>query len=114
MALLIPFVSSKTGKHVDRLAVEHITPEIVRNFLGRLEQARRCCISTRNQRLAAIHALARLMQWPDGVLAGPNKRAFWDTRLDAYGQRILLFCTLSPVMLPVTGGSITNRANRRL
>lgn len=61
MVLLIAFVSGKIGKPVDRLAVEHITPEIVRNFLGHLEQARGCCISTRNQRLAAIHALARFI-----------------------------------------------------
>jgi integrase/recombinase XerD len=61
LALLVPFVTSKIGKPVDRLAIEHITPEVVRTFLAHLEQARGCGISTRNQRLAAIHALARFI-----------------------------------------------------
>jgi len=61
LALLIPFVASKIGKPVDRLAIEHITPDVARAFLGHLEQARGCSIATRNQRLAAIHALAHFI-----------------------------------------------------
>jgi integrase/recombinase XerD len=61
LALLIPFVAGKIGKPVDRLAIEHVTPDVVRAFLRHLEQTRACCVATRNQRLAAIHALARFI-----------------------------------------------------
>jgi site-specific recombinase XerD len=61
LALLVPFATSNIGKPVDRLTIENITPEIVRAFLAYLEETRGCGISTRNQRLAAIHALARFI-----------------------------------------------------
>src|SRR3989338_8520045 len=61
LALLLPFVAVRAHKPVDRLAVEHIAPEMVRAFLLYLEQDRKCSVATRNQRLAAIHALARFI-----------------------------------------------------
>ncbi|MFQ5853249.1 MAG: tyrosine-type recombinase/integrase [Candidatus Binatia bacterium] len=61
LVLLIPFVASKLGKQVDRLSVLDMTAEIVRLFLRELEENRGCGITTRNQRLAAIHALARFV-----------------------------------------------------
>lgn len=61
LALLLPFVAVKAGRPVDRLAVENISPEVVRSFLLHLEQDRKCSIATRNQRLAAIHAVARFI-----------------------------------------------------
>ena len=58
---LIPFVSARLGKTVDRLLVADISSQIVREFLTEVETARHCCVATRNQRLAAIHALARFV-----------------------------------------------------
>jgi site-specific recombinase XerD len=82
LSLLIPFATSKIGKPVDRLTIEHITPEIVRAFLAHLEEVRGCGISTRNQRLAAIHALARFIAmhspehvaWHTSIRTVPFKR----------------------------------------
>jgi integrase/recombinase XerD len=61
LTLLIPFVAGKLKQSVDRLAVVDVSPDLVRLFLADLEQARECGINTRNQRLAAIHALARFV-----------------------------------------------------
>jgi integrase/recombinase XerD len=61
LVLLMPFVASLLGKPVDRLAVEDISADVVCLFLLDLEESRRCSIATRNQRLAAIHALARFV-----------------------------------------------------
>jgi len=58
LALLIPFVADKLHRKVDRLAVVDVSADLVRLFLADLEQSRRCAITTRNQRLAAVHALA--------------------------------------------------------
>jgi len=60
LVLLLPFVANKTAKSLDRLTIEDIRADIVRQFLLELEQKRGCSISTRNQRLAAIHALSRV------------------------------------------------------
>jgi integrase/recombinase XerD len=61
LALPIPFVAQKLGKVVDRLAVTDLSADLVRLFLADLEASRQCAIATRNQRLAAIHALARFV-----------------------------------------------------
>lgn len=61
MCQLLPFVSARLRKAVDRLAVVDVSSKLVREFLGDVETARGCGIATRNQRLAAIHALARFI-----------------------------------------------------
>ena len=58
---LIPFVSQQLHKAVDRLEVVDVSTQIVREFLAQVENGRGCSIATRNQRLAAIHALARFV-----------------------------------------------------
>jgi integrase/recombinase XerD len=58
LTLLVPFVGNKRHKPIDRLSVTDFGAEHVRLFLAHLEESRRCGITTRNQRLAAIHALA--------------------------------------------------------
>ncbi len=55
---LIPFVAKQSKKSVDRLHVVDISADRVRLFLTDLEVSRHCAIATRNQRLAAIRALA--------------------------------------------------------
>lgn len=46
---------------LDRLTIEQVSPDLVRRFLQDLETTRHCSIATRNQRLAAVHALARFI-----------------------------------------------------
>jgi len=61
MCLLIPFVSGRLHKPVDRLTVIDVSAQLVRDFLGDIETSRHCSIATRNQRLAAVHAFARFV-----------------------------------------------------
>ena len=61
LALLLPFTAQKVRQPVDHLDIEDISADVVRSFLSHIEQKRGCSISTRNQRLAAIHALARFI-----------------------------------------------------
>lgn len=61
LSLLIPFIAQKSGKQVERLTVVDVSAEFVRLFLMDLEKTRGCSVATRNQRLAAIHALARFI-----------------------------------------------------
>jgi integrase/recombinase XerD len=57
--LMLPFMAKKARKAMDKLLVEDISSDRVKAFLSELETNRNCSLSTRNQRLAAIHALAR-------------------------------------------------------
>jgi integrase/recombinase XerD len=61
LTLLLPFASTRGGRPIDRMTVEDLTPAIVREFLDHLERDRHCSGATRNQRLSAIHSLARFV-----------------------------------------------------
>jgi integrase/recombinase XerD len=81
--LLLPLAAKKNKKAIDKLLVEEINPAIVKGFLSDLETKRDCSISTRNQRLSAIHAFAKFVgmnspehvEWCRQVQMIPFKRA---------------------------------------
>ena len=83
LRLLLPFVAEHARKPVDQLLVLDVSADRVRRFLQELEETRNCGIATRNQRLAAIHALARFVglqspehvHWCGQLRAIPSKRA---------------------------------------
>jgi integrase/recombinase XerD len=58
LSLLIPFAAKERKKPVDRLAILDLSADLVRRFLLHLETSRHCGTATRNQRLAAVRALA--------------------------------------------------------
>jgi integrase/recombinase XerD len=61
LQLLLPAIARRARKPIDRLAVTDVSADRVQQFLNELEEMRGCAIATRNQRLAAIHALARFI-----------------------------------------------------
>ena len=61
LTMLLPFVAERAETPLDRLQVIDVSANRVRAFLTHLEQSRKVSISTRNQRLAAIHALGRFI-----------------------------------------------------
>lgn len=63
--LLLPFVSGKVRRPVDRLTVEDLAAKRIRQFLSDLEDNRGCSVQTRNQRLSAIRAFARFVATRD-------------------------------------------------
>ncbi|MGA0534088.1 tyrosine-type recombinase/integrase [Hansschlegelia sp. KR7-227] len=94
-SLLLPFVSRKLRKPVDRLAVSDLSSAYVLQFLAHLETDRGCSARTRNQRLAAIRAFARFVgsrdpahvEWCGHIRAIASKRSMplpvgWLTRAE--------------------------------
>ena len=83
LALLLPFISRKAGAAVDRLMVDDVSADRVREFLDHVERDRGCAVLTRNHRLAAIHSLARFIgarspehvSWCSQVRSVPFKKA---------------------------------------
>jgi integrase/recombinase XerD len=61
LVLLIPYAATQQKTPVDRLDVFGISSHVLRGFLDHLEQVRKSSIRTRNQRRAAVHALARFI-----------------------------------------------------
>ena len=54
-------MAKKTKKAIDKLLVDDIGAGAIKAFLTGLETNRDCSLSTRNQRLAAIHAFAKFI-----------------------------------------------------
>ncbi|MEP9390003.1 tyrosine-type recombinase/integrase [Mesorhizobium sp. KR9-304] len=94
-SLLLPFVSRKLRKPVDRLAVRDLTSRLVLQFLAHLEEDRGCSARTRNQRLSAIRAFARFIgsrdpahvEWCGHIRAIESKKSMpppvgWLTRAE--------------------------------
>ncbi len=61
LRLLQPRLAAQTHTPVDALAIEELSADAVRSFLAAIEQEHGCTVTTRNQRLSAIHALARFV-----------------------------------------------------
>jgi integrase/recombinase XerD len=82
LVLLLPFASVQKRKAIEFIAVSDLSADLLKRFLDHLETARSCSIRTRNQRLAAVHALARFIaerspehiEWCGQVRVVPFKR----------------------------------------
>jgi site-specific recombinase XerD len=82
LALLLPFTSAKKRKAIELLAVGDLSADLLKRFLDHLETERSCSIRTRNQRLAALHAMARFIaerspehiEWSGQIRGVPFKR----------------------------------------
>ncbi|PYV76382.1 MAG: integrase [Acidobacteria bacterium] len=58
LRLLVIFASTALRKKPDELLVEDLSADLVRRFMRHIEEKRKCSVSTRNQRLAAVRTLA--------------------------------------------------------
>ena len=82
LALLISFLCRSLRKTADQLTIPDLTREKISAFLLYLEESRHSEIRTRNQRLAAIHSLARFIAmhspehivWSGQIRTIPMKR----------------------------------------
>ncbi len=80
--LLLQFLSADLKKPAGCITVTDVSVERVQGFLGHLERQRDCAIRTRNQRLSAIHSLARFIEchspehvfWAAQIRAIPVKK----------------------------------------
>jgi len=81
--LLIRYCREKEGIPAERIIMDILSSRLITGFLGWLENERGCGISSRNQRLAAIHSFFRYVQSeePSGmfhfqkIIAVPIKKA---------------------------------------
>ena len=83
LVVFLPFVSTALTTPIDRVSIDQISPAVVRQFLEHVENDRQCRVATRNQRLGALHALARFigmqspahLAWCSEIRAIPFKKA---------------------------------------
>jgi site-specific recombinase XerD len=105
----LPFIARSARRGIERLRVEDASAARTRAFLRDLEQTRGCGTATRNQRLAALHSLARFiglhspehLHWCGQIQAIASKKVArepvkylekneWDALLRAPDRRTVL------------------------
>ncbi len=60
--LLLRFCSEEKAMAIEKTTLKFLTRNLINEFLDWLEAQRGCAVSTRNQRLAAIHSFFRYLQ----------------------------------------------------
>ena len=65
--LFLKYCKAHEGIQAENVTLNLFTKELVSAFLYWIEEKRHCGISTRNQRLAAIHSFCRFMQTEDVI-----------------------------------------------
>lgn len=81
--LLLKYCHEREHLSPERITMSTLTVDVIKDFLSWLETERKCSISTRNQRLAAIHSFFRYVQTEDPaglyhfqkIIAIPVKKA---------------------------------------
>jgi site-specific recombinase XerD len=63
----LDFMEEVKRVRAENLSIEYLTRDNILSFLQWLQEARQCSISTRNQRLAAIHAFCKYLQYEDVI-----------------------------------------------
>jgi site-specific recombinase XerD len=82
-SILIKYCVSKMNIPAEKLTLHQLDRNFIEDFLNWIEEERKCSISTRNQRLAAIHAFFKYLQLEQPhalyqyqqILAIPMKKA---------------------------------------
>lgn len=69
LKMLLCFAAKFLGRTVDHLSFEHLSTEVILEFLNHLENARRNTVRSRNARLAAIHSFFRYVLGREPALA---------------------------------------------
>lgn len=109
LRLLLPFAASRVKKTVDCLQVDDLTADTIRAFLAHLEKNRRCMVSTRNQRLAAIHALVRFIgERSRNIFSGAARSGQYHSS-DRASRRYRISKSLSWTLCSLPRTSVRNR-----
>jgi integrase/recombinase XerD len=62
LSLFLRFCSEDKAMVIEKVTLKTLTKNLINDFLTWLETHRGCAVSTRNQRLAAIHSFFRYLQ----------------------------------------------------
>jgi site-specific recombinase XerD len=64
-AAFLDFMNAKQNVDAEKLTLKHVNRKNVLGYLDWVQAEKGCSVSTRNQRLAAVHAFCRYMQYKD-------------------------------------------------
>ncbi len=110
--LLLNFLRDEKGQRIEKLTLQKIKKPIIVEFLNWLQQERGCSASTRNARLAAIHAFYRYVQYeyPDGLY---DYQQILSIRTKNIQKQSMTYLTIDGIKLLLRQPDTTTKKGRR-
>lgn len=110
--LLITFLECKKNIKPEKLELISITKELVIEFLYWLELERKSSVSTRNQRLAAIHSFFKYVQYqrPDNL---HGYQRIMSIRIKKANKPVMNYLTIDGIRLLLEQPDIATKKGRR-
>lgn len=111
-SLLLRYCNDEQHLPPQKLTLQHIDHNLIEQFLLWLENDRECCAATRNNRLAAIHAFYRYLQFEEPqlirrcqeVLAVPYKKTH---------KKVMSYLTLDGIKALLSQPDASTSSGRR-
>lgn len=111
-SLLLRFCSEDKAMTIEKITLKILTRELIDEFLTWLETQRGCAVSTRNQRLAAIHSFFRYLQLEEpGHLF--TCQQILSICMKRNGRKVINYLTLDAVKTILEGPDTTCLMGRR-
>jgi site-specific recombinase XerD len=112
LGLFLPFAAKSLKRNIKSLEVEHLSVQLVLDFLDHLEAVRKNCPRTRGQRLAAFKSLVRMIKFlypeysalAERIISIPQKR---------FQKKLSAFLTHEEVMQVLDSIDLKKRGNFR-
>lgn len=110
--LLLSFLRDQKGQRVEKLSLQKIKKPIIVEFLNWLQEERKCSVSTRNARLAAIHSFYKYLQYeyPDGL---NNYQQILSIRTKNTTKQTMSYLTIDGMKLLLRQPDTTTKKGRR-
>jgi len=110
--LLLNFLRDEKGQRIEKLTLQKIKKPIIVEFLNWLQEERGCSGSTRNARLAAIHAFYRYVQYeyPDGL---HDYQQILSIRTKNVRKQSMTYLTIDGIKLLLRQPDTTTKKGRR-
>lgn len=109
---MIDFMAAVKNIKLEKLTLSRLTKETVTEFLEWIENTRRCSVSTRNARLAAIHSFIKYVQYhhPDNLY---EFQKIMSIKSKKHEKGHLNYLSLDAVRLLLSMPDRTSRKGRR-
>lgn len=110
--LLIHFMDEKKKIRLNNLSLEKITKDTIIDFLDYLRNARKCCSSTCNLRLAAIHSFYKYLQYVEIKNLSEIQRIL-AIKFTRTGHKQIIFLTIDGIRLLLKQPDLKTAKGRR-
>lgn len=112
LRLFLAYLSKTLNRDISKITIADVTAETILKFLDYCENERRCCVRSRNQRLASFKSFFKYAVFVDPTLFMQSERVFLIPS-KTYERRVLGYLTKTEIEAILNVPNRENVAGRR-